>query len=93
MTGTRRTVKARELSKWGIAFGVILVVVLSIVRGFWPIIAGEEAISGVSFGMSQMDIILLGLFCISAWSPVYLSLWFDKFLGKTGGACGSDAVQ
>jgi hypothetical protein len=86
LSSTRPSAKAKELSKWSIVFGVFLVVVLSLARGFWPLV-----VPGVAFGMSQVDIILLGLFCIGAWSPVYLSLWFDKFLGpKSGGPCGPE---
>lgn len=76
----KEAVKAKELSKWGIALGVFLVVALTLVRGFWSLFFEG------TFGLSQMDIILLGLFCIGAWSPVFLSMWFDKFLGpKAGG--------
>ncbi len=87
MTIKPKNTQAKELSKWGIAIGVILVIGLSVIRGFWPLFGG-----GTSFGMSQGDILLLGLFCIGAWSPVYLSMWFDKFLGTTKvGACGNDS--
>jgi len=81
MSTPKEAVKAKELSKWGIALGVTLVVILSLVRGFWPLF-GKETV----FGLTQVDILLLGLFCIGAWSPVFLSMWFDKFLGdKAGG--------
>lgn len=95
MAAEKTPVKAKELSKWGIALGVLLVVALSIARGFWPVIVRALSLeSGSSFGMTQGDILLLGLFCISAWSPVFLSMWFDKFLGpRSEGACGSASVQ
>jgi len=82
MTSTRA--KAKDLSKWGIAIGTVLVVSLSCVRGFFPYCTGRE------FGLSMVDILELGGFCVATWSPVYISLWIDKFTGRTQeGACGS----
>jgi hypothetical protein len=72
----KKSVKAKELSKWGIAIGTLLVIALSLIRGFWT------SSDGNAFGLSVDDILKIGTFCVIVWSPVYLSMWFDKFLGK-----------
>jgi hypothetical protein len=80
----KQTVKAKELSKWGIALGTAIVIGLSLIRGFW------SSSEGKAFGLSVDDILKIGAFCVIVWSPVYLSMWFDKFLGKKeGDSCGT----
>ncbi len=74
----------KDLSKWGVVIGTVLVVALSILKAFWGLF------SSASFGLSMTEIVMVGGFCVVAWSPVYVSLWIDKFTGKKEAPCGAE---
>ena len=69
------TVKAREISKWGMVTAALWIGVLTLVRGFWPLIAKGE------FGLSVTDILYSGVGLAVVFSPVYISIFLDKIKG------------
>ena len=78
----KKTVSAREVSKWGMVLGVLWIGVLSLLKGAWPLIKLDS-----EFGLSMLDIIYSGLAMVAIFSPVYLSILMDKIKDiKLGGS-------
>lgn len=72
--------KAKDVSLWVIVFAVAWVMVLSLFRGFSPILfAGKE------FGLNVLEIIATGVAFVALCTPVYRSIWLDKQLGISSG--------
>jgi hypothetical protein len=69
-------VKAKGLSLWAIVLGGVWVAAHSIIMAFWP--RWNER----PYGLSMKDILFSGAFLILSWSPVYGSVWIDKFLNR-----------
>ena len=65
----------KKVSSWAIILAVVLLVVLMLLRGFFPMFAGTE------FGLATWEIIALATAIVVAFTPVYRSIWLDKQLG------------
>lgn len=68
--------KAREISKWAMVTAALWIGVLSLVKGFWPLLAKGD------FGLSMQDIILSGLAVAGVFSPVFVSIFIEKIKGE-----------
>jgi hypothetical protein len=71
--------KAKALSLRAIVAGGAWVAAHSLLMALWPLWS-ERA-----YGLSMRDVLLSGMFLILSWSPVYGSVWIDKFLGRMPG--------
>jgi hypothetical protein len=79
----KKAVEAKALSMWAIVAGGVWVAAHSVIMALWP--RWNER----PYGLTMQDILWSGAFLIIAWSPVYGSIWIDKFLGrKLGGPAG-----
>jgi hypothetical protein len=72
----KNAVEAKALSMWAIVAGGVWVAVHSVIMALWP--RWNER----PYGLTMRDILLSGAFLIISWSPVYGSIWIDKFLGR-----------
>jgi hypothetical protein len=68
--------RAKALSLWAIVAGGVWVAAHSLLMALWPLWSERP------YGLSMRDIIFSGAFLIISWSPVYGSVWIDKFLGR-----------
>jgi hypothetical protein len=68
--------EAKTLSLWAIVLGGAWVAAHSLLMAFWPLWSERP------YGLSMRDAIVSGAFLIISWSPVYGSVWIDKFLGR-----------
>jgi NADH:ubiquinone oxidoreductase subunit 5 (subunit L)/multisubunit Na+/H+ antiporter MnhA subunit len=75
---------AREISKWSMVVASIWIAGLSLLKAFWPLLSGAE------FGLTMNEILLSGVVLAAVFTPVYLSLWIDKFAAAFK---GGDAVK
>lgn len=64
--------KAKGLSRGAMVFATIWVIIMSI-------LSGAKIIE-----LNVKDIILVGIVVVVIWSPVYMSIWIDKFVTKGG---------
>jgi NADH:ubiquinone oxidoreductase subunit 5 (subunit L)/multisubunit Na+/H+ antiporter MnhA subunit len=64
---------AKEISKWSMVVASIWIAGLSLLKAFWPLLSGAE------FGLTMNEILLSGVVLAAVFTPVYLSLWIDKF--------------
>lgn len=81
----RNKPEAKALSLGAIVAGGVWVASHSLLMALWPLWS-ERA-----YGLSMRDILLSGVFLIASWSPVYGSVWIDKFLGRRLDALAKDA--
>jgi NADH:ubiquinone oxidoreductase subunit 5 (subunit L)/multisubunit Na+/H+ antiporter MnhA subunit len=68
-----KIVKASEISKWSMVVASIWIAGLSLPKAFWHLFSSTE------FGLSMNEILLSGVFLAAVFTPVYLSMWIDKF--------------
>ncbi|MDR0400247.1 MAG: hypothetical protein LBH51_04820 [Treponema sp.] len=68
-----KSTDAREISKWSMVVASIWIAGLSLLKAFWPLLSGTE------FGLTMNEILLSGVVLAAVFTPVYLSLWIDKF--------------
>ena len=68
----KKTVSAREISKWSMTIAALWIASLSILRALWGLLSES------TFGLDMGDIILSGLSIAAAFSPVYFSIILDK---------------
>jgi hypothetical protein len=71
-----RKPEAKSLSLWAIVSGGVWVAAHSVLMALWP--HWNER----PYGLNMKDIIWSGTFLIISWSPVYGSIWIDKFLRR-----------
>jgi hypothetical protein len=77
--------KAKGISLWAIVAGGLWVALHTVLAALWPLWSERP------YGLSMKDILLSGMFLILSWSPVYGSIWIDKFLErKLGGAVNKE---
>lgn len=69
------TASAREISKWSMCIASLWIGGLSLVKAFWPLIAGPQA---AAFGLEMGDIVVSGVALAAVFTPVYLSILVDK---------------
>jgi hypothetical protein len=72
----RNRPEAKALSLWAIVAGGVWVAAHSLLMALWPLWSDRP------YGLAMRDILLSGIFLILSWSPVYGSVWIDKFLGR-----------
>ena len=65
-------VKAKEVSKWSMIVAAIWIGMLSLLRGFSPILFNR------SFDLSIKEIVTSGVALAVVFSPVYFSIVLDK---------------
>ena len=68
--------KAKGVSLLAIVAGGLWVALHSVLMALWPLWNERP------YGLSMKDILVSGVFLILSWSPVYGSIWIDKFLGR-----------
>jgi hypothetical protein len=76
--------KAKGVSLWAIVAGGFWVAFHSVLMALWPLWSER------SYGLSMRDVLFSGVFLILSWSPVYGSIWIDKFLGRKLDIMGKD---
>jgi hypothetical protein len=64
---------ASEVSKWSMVVAAIWIAGLSLLKALWPLLSGTE------FGLTMNEILLSGVVLAAVFTPVYLSMWIDKF--------------
>jgi NADH:ubiquinone oxidoreductase subunit 5 (subunit L)/multisubunit Na+/H+ antiporter MnhA subunit len=76
-----KTASAREISKWSMVVAAIWIAGLSLLKAFWHLFSSAE------FGLTMNEILLSGVVLAAIFTPVYLSMWIDKFTAafKGGG--------
>ncbi|MDR2785004.1 MAG: hypothetical protein LBB83_03715 [Treponema sp.] len=75
-----KTASASAISKWSMVVASIWIAALSLLKAFWPVLSNTE------FGLTMNEILLSGVVLAAVFTPVYLSLWIDKFTaGFKGG--------
>jgi len=72
--GTKKTVSAREVSKWSMVVAALWIAILSMLKAFWSVISGPNSI----FGLDMNEIIYSGLALAAVFSPIYMSIMLDK---------------
>ena len=65
-------IKVKEVSKWSMIVSALWIGLLSLVKGFSPVLFGGD------FALSIKEIIFSGLALAVVFSPVYLSIVLDK---------------
>jgi hypothetical protein len=83
-TPAKTNTKASEISKWSMVVASIWIAGLSLLKAVWPIL------SRVEFGLTMNEILLSGVVLAAVFTPVYLSMWIDKF---TAAFKGGDGVK
>lgn len=68
--------KAKGVSLLAIVAGGLWVALHAVLMALWPLWNERP------YGLSMNDILLSGVFLILSWSPVYGSIWIDKFLTR-----------
>jgi NADH:ubiquinone oxidoreductase subunit 5 (subunit L)/multisubunit Na+/H+ antiporter MnhA subunit len=79
-----KNTKASEISKWSMVVASIWIAGLSLLKAFWPLLSRAE------FGLTMNEILLSGVVLAAVFTPVYLSMWIDKF---TAAFKGGDGVK
>jgi hypothetical protein len=52
---------------------------LSLLKAIWPLLSKTE------FGLTMNEILLSGVVLAAVFTPVYLSMWIDKFIAAFKG--------
>ena len=73
----KKTVGAKNISKWGIVLAIVIVILYNFV---YMLKTGD-----IPTPDKQNSVIMLGAFCIASFSPVYISIILDKIFGKKAG--------
>jgi NADH:ubiquinone oxidoreductase subunit 5 (subunit L)/multisubunit Na+/H+ antiporter MnhA subunit len=68
-----KAASASEISKWSMVVASIWIAGLSLLKAFWHLLSDTE------FGLTMNEILLSGVVLAAVFTPVYLSLWIDKF--------------
>ncbi|MDR0708584.1 MAG: hypothetical protein LBF77_00790 [Spirochaetaceae bacterium] len=77
--------EAKALSLRAIVLGGVWVAAHSLFMALWPLWSERP------YGLSMRDSLFSGVFLIVSWSPVYGSIWIDKFLGRKLDGIGKGA--
>ncbi|MEL3908050.1 MAG: hypothetical protein P1P64_03415 [Treponemataceae bacterium] len=76
MRKVQKKKKATEQSRKAIILASLWVLLHSIIKAVVPVLGYGE------YGLSMQDIITSGSFFIIGWTPIYGSIWLDKFFSK-----------
>lgn len=73
----KKKLKAKELSKWGMVLAVVWVIVMMVLKAIWGAVSPSSV-----FGLSTAGILSAGAVIVILFTPVYRSIWIDKYLKK-----------
>ncbi len=70
----KRSVKAKEVSKWSMIIASVWIGALSLVKAFWSLFVVE----GAEFGLEMTEILASGIVLAAIFTPVYISIILEK---------------
>jgi len=68
----KKTVSAKEISKWSMVIASLWIASLSILKALWGLLSDSK------FGLDMGDIIFSGLAIAAVFSPIYFSIFLEK---------------